>query len=130
MMAEEEALSISQLAKEYDIPGGMLRKALREGSLTGHKKGRRWFVYRRDMPDSVRLWVVAQRTRTPKNEYNCARCGTAMGTELWVVTQMTRREGTAGRYTIQGTTRYCSKFCTTGASVAPQRRGLFGWFHA
>ena len=128
MMAEEEALSIGQASEEFGIPGGMLRKALREGSLTGHKKGRRWFVYRRDMPDPL-SWPP-RRTRTPKNEYNCARCGTAMGTELWVVTQMTRREGTTGRYTIQGTNRFCSSPCSTGVPVAPQRRGLFGWFHA
>ena len=126
-MAEEEALSIGQASKEFGIPGGMFRKALRDGALTGHKKGRRWFVYRQDMPDRL-SWP--RRAWTPKNEYNCSKCGTAMGAELWVVTRMIRRVGATGRYTIQGTTRYCSKFCTTGASVAPQRRGLFGWFHA
>jgi len=122
---DAEALSIRQVAEEFGIPGGMLRRALREGSLTGHKKGRQWYVYRHDMPADG-AWP--RRRRRPKTAFICARCQCPMQHELWVVTRMTRREGTTGRYTIQATSRYCSYRCSTGVVAAP-RRGLFGWLH-
>lgn len=61
MAAKEQSLTVPQAARLLGIPPEHLRRALREGTLVGSKRGGQWVISRQ----ALEAWAQARGLKVP-----------------------------------------------------------------